>query len=60
MARLGVFEEPKKVGVSGGKRAAGSEGERGIGHTSPGFYPKFIRKQLEGFSRGTPHCESRF
>ena len=55
-----MFEEPKKVGVSGGERAAGSEGERGIGHTSPGFYPKFIRKQLKGFSRGTPHCESRF
>lgn len=50
LARLGVFEEPKKAGVSGaGERAAGSEAEKGVGHTSPGFYPKFIKKQWKGF-----------
>lgn len=55
LARLGVFEEPKKAGMSGaGERAAGSEAERGTGHT-PWSLPQVHQEAMGRFLAGEHH-----
>lgn len=52
LAGLGCLRNPRKRVSGAGERAAGSEVDRGTGHTSLGVYRKLVRKQWKGvFSR---------